>query len=85
MGAAWLQAAAVFCVRTCCLLVIATGWNVRPRSGHSTCAILPGRPAQGRGQKRKGRSASGGVLSFDPRAGYLPWTELHPGDPDRCA
>lgn len=44
-------------------------------------ATLP--PAQGRAQRRKGRNASGGVLSFDARAGYLPWPELQPGDPDR--
>ncbi|KAG2454147.1 hypothetical protein HYH02_001183 [Chlamydomonas schloesseri] len=56
--------------------------QLNPRGGVDA-SLLAFAPEQGRGQKRKGRNASGGVLSFDPRAGYLPWPELQPGDPDR--
>ncbi|KAG2432584.1 hypothetical protein HXX76_008928 [Chlamydomonas incerta] len=58
--------------------------QLNPR-GAVDASLLTFAPEQGRGQKRKGRNASGGVLSFDPRAGYLPWPEPQPGDPDRRA
>lgn len=41
-------------------------------------------PTQGRARHSRGRQARGGVLTFDPRAGYLPLDFPQPGDPGRC-
>ncbi|KXZ50002.1 hypothetical protein GPECTOR_18g157 [Gonium pectorale] len=56
--------------------------QLNPRGGVDASLLLFA-PSQGRAQKKKGRNASGGVLGFDPRAGYLPWPPLAAGDPDR--
>ncbi len=40
-------------------------------------------PNQGRATTKKGMTASGGVLSFDPRAAFLPFEEPVPGDATR--
>jgi hypothetical protein len=40
-------------------------------------------PNLGRATKTKGMGSGGGVLSFDPRAGFLPFEQPVPGDRDR--
>lgn len=37
-----------------------------------------------RATQQKGMGSPGGVLSFDPRAGFLPFEPFVPGDPSRC-
>ncbi|PNH05146.1 hypothetical protein TSOC_008557, partial [Tetrabaena socialis] len=56
--------------------------QLNPRGGVDASLLLFA-PEQGRSQKKKGRNAAGGVLNFDPRAGYMPWPPLQPGNPER--
>ncbi|GIL56621.1 hypothetical protein Vafri_11958 [Volvox africanus] len=54
--------------------------QLNPRGGVDASLLLFA-PDQGRSQKKRGRNSSGGVLSFDPRAGFLPFPPLEPGNP----
>ncbi|GIM04013.1 hypothetical protein Vretimale_8651 [Volvox reticuliferus] len=53
--------------------------QLNPRGGVDASLLLFA-PDQGRSQKKRGRNSSGGVLSFDPRAGFLPFPPLEPGN-----
>ncbi|GLC36187.1 hypothetical protein PLESTF_001470600 [Pleodorina starrii] len=56
--------------------------QLNPRGGVDASLLLFA-PDQGRSQKKRGRNAAGGVLSFDTRAGFLPFPPLEPGNPYR--
>ena len=61
--------------------------DLMPPDQYNPTGIITGEvtafmPTKGRASKLKGREG-GGVLAFDPRAIFLPFPDLPPGDPSR--